>query len=139
MDTTYDPGWTMEGFVRWAFGPRHLAYLAVDVDLARRSTDLLVHAREPREVRRRLALLTRAIQATADAHFLRDEAELAGALADLLQAQRFEPWMLERLRDGYAFLERMISGRLAKLGQVLRRSSRRAPLNAAGWSASAPA
>ncbi len=119
----YDTGWTMEAFVRWAFGPRHLAYLAVDVDLARRSADLLAGAPEREDIRRRLALLTRAIQATADARFLHREVDLAAALADLLQARRFEGWMVERIRGGYALLDRMIRGRLVEMAVLLRRSA----------------
>ncbi len=119
----YDTGWTMEAFVRWAFGPRHLAYLAVDVDLARRSADLLAGAPEREDIRRRLALLTRAIQATADARFLHQEADLAAALADLLQARQFERWMVERIRGGYALLDRMIRERLVEMAVLLRRSA----------------
>lgn len=119
----YDTGWTMEAFVRWAFGPRHLAYLAVDVDLARRSADLLAGAPEREDIRRRLALLTRAIQAAADARFLHREADLSAALADLLQARRFEGWMVERIRGGYALLDRMIRGRLVEMAVLLRRSA----------------
>jgi hypothetical protein len=131
MNLAHETGWTMDTFVRWAFGPRSLAYLAVDVDLAQRSAALLERGERRDETRRRLALLTRAIEATADAHFLQAEGHLAGILAGLLEAQHFEPWMLARLRTGYASLERMVAQRLATMGLLLRRSSGGVRLSAA--------
>lgn len=101
--------------MRWAFGPRYLAYLAVDVDLARRSAQLLEAAPQPEEIRRRLVVLTRGIQAAADARFLHAEADAASGLVRLLKAQRFEPWMSDQLRDGYARLEDMIRRRLVRM------------------------
>ena len=113
----------METFVRWAFGPRHLAYLAADVDLAWRSAQLLEAAPEPMEIRRRLLHLSRIIQAAADARFLYAEADLAGGLERLLRADRVEPWMSRQLRDGYAQLARMISRRLVRMALIERRAA----------------
>ena len=119
----------MDAFMRWAFGPRHLAYLAVDVDLARRSAQLLSNAPQPGEIRRRLLALTRSIQSAADARFLHAEADVAGGLMQLLQARRFETWMSDDLREGFARLERMISQRLVRMALLERRSA--APFSAA--------
>jgi hypothetical protein len=118
MDITFDTGWTMERFLRWAFEPRELAYMAVDIDLARRSTELLPGAPDTEQIRRRLALLTRAIRASADARLLLDEADLADGLAGMLEAGRFEPWMVDQLRGGYAVLEAMIRRRLLHMGRL---------------------
>jgi hypothetical protein len=123
MKTAYDTGWTMEAFVRWAFGPRHLAYLAVDVDLARRSAQLLANAPEPAEIRRRLLALTRNIESTADARFLHAEADLARGLVRLLKARRFEQWMCDQLREGFARLELMVRRRLVRLALLEHGSS----------------
>jgi hypothetical protein len=123
METMYDTGWTMDAFVRWAFGPRHLAYLAADVDLAQRGAQLLENAPEPAEIRRRLLTLTRAIQTAADARFLHTEADVAGGLVRLLQASRIEPWMGGELRSGYARLARMISRRLVHMALLQRASA----------------
>ena len=123
METTYDTGWTMEAFVRWAFGPRHLAYLAADVDLAQRSAQLLENAPQPAEIRRRLLALTRNIQTAADTRFLHDEADVAGGLVRLLQARRIEPWMSGELRSGYARLAHMISRRLVHMALLQRASA----------------
>lgn len=112
----------MEAFVRWAFGPRYLAYLAVDVDLARRSAQLLETAPEPQEIRRRLLQLTRSIEGAADARLLHAEADLAGGLRRMLQAQRFDSWMVAQLREGFGRLEDMVHRRLVRMA-VLQRSS----------------
>jgi hypothetical protein len=131
MKITCDTGWTMEEFLRWAFGSRELAYLAVDIDLARRSTELLAVAPHPEEIRRRFAILTRAIRASADARLLWNEAGLADGLAGLLEAERFEPWMVARLRGGYALLETLIRGRLLHKGKLLSPFAGSAALSAA--------
>ncbi len=131
MRAAYDTGWTMDEFVRWAFGPRHLAYLALDADLARRSAALLEGAPDGEEIRRRLGKLARALEVAAEARFLREEADLASSLARLLEAERFEPWMLERIGSGFAALQRMIRRRLLQMALLLRRDSGPGPLSAA--------
>jgi hypothetical protein len=119
MATVPDSGWTMESFLRWTCGPRALAYLAVDVDLARRSVALLSTTRNKSEIGRLLALLARRIQGQAERCWLRSEGELAGAIAAILSGPTLEAWKVEQVRLEFAELDRRVRSRLAHAAKLL--------------------
>lgn len=123
MTLHVDGAWTMDGFLRWEFGPRYLAHLAVLVEQAQQRLQCLRAVPGDRAVRKQLLSLMHEIRTRADTKLYGTEADIAASLSSLLHLPDLEPWALDRLSTGCAGLARCISGRLADFARLLQGSA----------------
>jgi hypothetical protein len=110
----YDTGWTMDRFVDWTFGPRHLTDAARLIREIEAGLDALQRTPEDPALRRSMARWMMALRDRADRHRLSAEADVAASLVVLSGAVEDLPALTRELRAGLRVIAAGISRRMER-------------------------